>query len=107
MEEVFEELRSLEGVKNVKRHSDTLRINLFSRPIPSSDAEEIPGDLRSISQKIKNILDEAQSKGLISSWEWMVKPEKQYTNSSPVENISDRKEKGYRPAYYRVSMQLP
>lgn len=103
MEEVFGKLREFEGVKSVKRHSGTLRIDLFSRPIPGSEAEETPEDLRSISQKLGNIFDNAHSEGLLSSWEWMVKPEKQYTDSSPVENISDRKDKGYRPSHYRVS----
>ena len=76
MEEVIHKLRNIEGVKGVEKRSKTLKINLFSRPIPSSEAVEIPGDLRKISQNIRNILEKGRNEGLYKSWEWMQKPEK-------------------------------
>lgn len=106
MQEVIEELRSIEGVKNVRRQSGpVLKIELFSREIPGSDAVEIHGDLRTISQKIVNSLDEASSKEVFDSWEWIVRPEKKYQETSLGRGkVSDRKDKGHRPGYYRVSV---
>lgn len=106
MEEVIEELREIKGVKNVRKQSGpVLRIELFSREIPGSEAVEIRGDLRSISQRIVSALDEASSNGVFDSWEWIVRPEKQYQETGLGRgSVSDRKEKGHRPGYYRVSI---
>ena len=106
MQEVIEELRSIEGVKNVRRQSGpVLKIELFSREIPGSEAVEIRGDLRTISQKIVNSLDEASSNEVFDSWEWIVRPEKKYQETSlGRRKVSDRKDKGHRPGYYRVSV---
>lgn len=107
MEEVIEELRGIDGVKNVRRQSGpVLKVELFSREIPDSEAVDILGDLRSISQSIVNTLDEARSDGEFESWEWVQKPEKQYQETSLGRNSSvfDRKDKGHRPGYYRVSI---
>ncbi len=107
MQELIQELRDIQGVKNVKKQSGpVLKVNLFGRPVPNSEAVEIKGDLRKISQKLRNQLDQAQEKGEISSWEWIVKPEKKYTDSSPRDlKVSDRKDKGHKPAYYRVAIE--
>lgn len=108
MKDVLSKLREVEGVKNVKRQSGpVLRINLFSREIKGSEAEEIRGDLRSISQNIRRVLDKCKSNGEFKSWEWIVKPEKQYQETKLGRNrkVSDRKAKGHKPAYYRVSIE--
>lgn len=107
MEKLLEKLRSIEGVKNIKLQSGpVLKINLFSNEIPGNEAEEIKGDLRKISPKIRNRLEKARKNSEISSWNWIRKPQKQYTETSiGTEKISDRKPKGHRPPYYTVSIE--
>jgi hypothetical protein len=106
MEDLIQDLLEIDGVKNVKRHGGpVLRINLFSREIPGSEAEEIRVDLRKVTPKIKSCLDDARQNGDISGWEWIVRPEKQYQETSLGRSkVSDRKAKGYDPSYYRVSI---
>ena len=106
MKDVIESLRGIEGVKNVRRQSGPiLKVELFSREIPESEAVEIHGDLRSISQRIVSLLDEASKDGVFDSWEWIVRPEKKYQETSLGRgSVSDRKEKGHRPGYYRISI---
>lgn len=107
MEQLIKNLRELEGVKNVKHQSGpVLKVNLFSREIPNSEAEQIRGDLRKLSQKLRNQLEQARKDGDIDSWEWIVKPEKQYTETSlGRDSITDRKDKGHKPAYYRIAIE--
>jgi hypothetical protein len=107
MEELLEELKDLESVKSVKKRSGpTLRIDLFSREIPGREAEEIPGDLRKVSQRIRNSLEDAKKRSEIKAWNWIQKPEKKYRNRARgAENVSDREALGYKPAYYTVSIQ--
>lgn len=106
MEKAVEKLREIKGVKNVKRQSSTLKINLFSRPVSGSESEEISGDLRKISQKIRHTLDEARNDGVFQGWEWIAKPEKQYQETKlGKRKVSDRKSKGHKPAFYRVSIR--
>lgn len=107
MKEVIHDINSIEGVKNVKRFSGpVLKINLFSRPIPGSEAEEISGDLRKISQKIRNSLDDGRTSGSFDGWEWIIKPDKKYQETKlGNRKVSDRKDKGHKPAFYKVSIQ--
>ena len=82
MKNTIQELRDIKGVKNVKKQSGpVLKINLFSRKIKGSEVEEIKGDLRKISQSIKNTLDEAKTTDEFNGWEWIVKPEKKYSET--------------------------
>lgn len=105
MKEVIEKLRDVEGIKGIENRSGTLKINLFSRPVPGSEAVEISGDLRKISQNIRTILEDGRGKGLYSSWEWMQKPEKKYQETKlGKRKVSDRKDKGHKPGFYRVSI---
>lgn len=107
MEDTIQELIEIEGVKNVKKQSGpVLRINLFSKEIKGSDASQIHGNLRKITPRIKSILDNARKNGVFSGWEWIVRPEKQYQETSlGKRKVSDRKAKGHKPDYYRVSIQ--
>lgn len=107
MEDLIQDLIEIQGVKNVKKQSGpVLRINLFSREIKGSDASEIKGNLRKITPKIKSTLDEGRKKGVFTGWEWIVRPEKKYQETSlGRDSISDRKTKGHKPDYYRVSIQ--
>jgi len=107
MEDLITEVLDLEGVKAVKRQSGpVLKIELFSREIKGSEAEEISGDLRKISQNLRNTLDRSKKRGEFKSWEWIVKPEKQYQETKlGRKKLSDRKGKGHKPSYYRVSVQ--
>ncbi|MFQ3308415.1 MAG: hypothetical protein ACI977_000650 [Candidatus Nanohaloarchaea archaeon] len=107
MKQLIKELREVEGVKNVKKQSGpVLRVNLFSREIRGTEAEKIPGDLRKISQQIRNCFEDARKDGELISWEWIVKPEKKYTETSLSKGgVTDRKDKGYRPSYYRVAVE--
>jgi len=103
MQDLVENLRSVDGVKNVKRQGeDVLMINLFCREVPGSEeVVDVQGDLRSISQKLVNVLDSEVS----GSWSWMVKPEKKYQETGlETESVSDRKVKGHKPGYYMVSL---
>lgn len=108
MDDLIEDLLDIEAVKNVKRQGDSvLRINLFSREIPGSEAEEIMADLRTVTPKIKSRLDKARKETHISGWEWMIRPEKQYQETSLGRSkVSDRKSKGYKPSYYQVSIDI-
>ena len=107
MNETIEELIEVKGVKNVKRQSGSvLRINLFSRDIKGSEASEIKGNLRKITPKIKSVLDQGRKNGDFKGWEWIVRPEKQYQETKlGKDSISDRKAKGHKPDYYRVSIE--
>lgn len=107
MKGTIEKLIDIKGVKNVKRQSGpVLRINLFSREIKGSEASEIKGNLRKITPKIKSTLDEARKNGEFKGWEWIVRPEKKYQETKlGRDSISDRKAKGHKPDYYRVSIQ--
>jgi len=106
MESLLTDLRETEGVKAVKKRSGpTLKIELFSKKIPDTEAEKIIGDLRSISQKISNTLDKAKDSE-IKAWNWIQKPEKKYRQTSvKTEKVTDRKPIGHDPAYYTVSIQ--
>lgn len=107
VKQTIQKLNDINGVKNVKRQSGpVLKINLFSREIKGSEAEEIKGDLRKISQKVRNALDNGRSNGEFKSWEWIVKPEKKYQETKlGIRKVSDRKSKGHKPAYYRVAIR--
>lgn len=105
MDEVITELRHLEGVKAVRRFSGSLRVELFSRPVSGTDMVEIDGDLRKISQSIRQVLENGRADGVLDSWEWIVRPEKKYRDSSPVDGVSDRSSKGYDRGFYRISFR--
>jgi hypothetical protein len=106
MKQLASDLRDVEGVKAVKWRDPVLEIDLFSRPIPGSEAVEISGDLRKISQRIRNVLESASEAGVIDGWEWIVKPEKKYQENTPGDlEVSDRKARGHEPGYYRVSVE--
>lgn len=105
MDELIQDIRDIEGVKAVRKFSGSLRIELFSRPIPGSENVEISGDLRKISQQLRKVFEEAREAGTIDGWNWTVKPEKEYSDSSPVDGVSDRSSKGYDRGFYRVSYQ--
>jgi hypothetical protein len=107
MKNIIQDLLEIKGVKSVKRQSGpVLRINLFSREIKGSDASDIQGNLRKITPRIKSTLDNGRKNGVFSGWEWIVRPEKQYQETSlSRDSISDRKAKGHKPDYYRVSIQ--
>lgn len=104
MEELIQELSEIKGVRNVKKRNESvLKINLHSREIPGQEAEEIMGDLRKISPKISNTLDDSEE---ISGWNWIQKPKKQYTETGlKTGNVNDRKAAGHRPPYYTLSVQ--
>jgi len=107
MEELLNQLREIKGVKTVKKRSGpTLRINLFSREVPNAEAEKIMGNLKSISQNIRNTLDKARKNSEIKNWNWIQKPEKKYRETRvKTEKVNDRKPVGYEPSYYTVSVQ--
>ena len=108
MRQLIGNLRSIDGVKAVRKQSGpVLKIELFHREIRNSEAVEIKGNLRSISQNIVNVLDDARSEEVFKSWEWIRKPKKQYQETSLGRNraVSDRKVKGHKPGFYRVSIQ--
>lgn len=107
MENLIKNLREIRGVKSVKKQSGpVLRIDLFSREIKGSDASEIKGNLRKITPRIKSTLDDARKNSVFKGWEWIVRPEKQYQETSLGKgSLSDRKAKGHKPDYYRVSIR--
>jgi len=108
MKQLLEKLNQVEGVKNVKKRSGpTLRINLFSRPVPGREAEEIQANLQSTSQKIRAQFETAKKNSEIENWNWIQKPEKKYEDTPiQTEKVKDRKSIGYKPAYYTVSIQV-
>jgi hypothetical protein len=107
MRELIRELTEIKGVKNVKKKGGpTLKVNLHSREQPRKEVEKLMGDLRKISPKIRNKLEEARKKGEIKNWNWTRKPEKKYSETSVgTTNVSDRKPIGHEPSYYRISVQ--
>ena len=107
MDELIENLLDIQAVKSVKRQGNSvLRIDLFSREIPGSEAEEIKADLRKVTPKIKARLESSRKEKEISGWEWMVRPEKQYQETSLGKSkVSDRKSKGYKPSHYKVAVE--
>lgn len=107
MDQLLKKLNELDAVKAVKRRSGpTLKIELFSREVPGREAEKIPGDLRKISQQIRNTLEESREGSEIKAWNWIQKPEKKYRNRARnTETVSDREAIGHKPAYYTVSIQ--
>lgn len=107
MDGLIEELRDIRGVKSVERRSGpVLRINLYSREVGGAELFEIKGDLRKISQRIRTVMESGREKGVFSGWEWVIKPEKKYMETSLGRNkISDRKPKGHKPDYYEASLE--
>jgi len=107
MKELITELREVEGVKNVKKQSGpVLRVNLFGKELPNSESKIIHGDLQKISQKLRNILEEFRKSEEISSWQWIVRPEKRYNETQLGKGkVTHRKDKGHRPGYYRISIE--
>jgi len=95
--ELVEELKSLEGVKSVRKRNSELRIDLFTEDI--GDLSKIKGDLSRITPKIRNVLEEH-----LDQWEWIVRPEKKYSETE-IGAVTDRKPKGYDPDYYAVSLE--
>lgn len=105
MEELIQKLLEIDSIKAVKRQGEnTLKLELFTREIPGSENVEIKGDLRTVAPKIRSKLENARETGVINGWNWIEKPEKKYQSRSLGTNVSDRKEKGYRPGYYLVSI---
>lgn len=106
MKELIKSIRDVQGVQNVKKRSGpTLKINLYSKEIPGREAEKLQGDLRKISPKIRNRLEEARESSVIEGWNWIQKPEKQYDETSiGTEKVNDRKAIGHKPNYYTVSV---
>lgn len=94
-----ERLLGLESVRNVRRQNSKLRIELFTRPVKDSDTSEIQGDLSSITQRIRHILDEE-----VKQWEWITRPRKRYSETE-IGGVIDRKPRGYRPDYYTISLE--
>ncbi|MBC5792551.1 MAG: hypothetical protein H8Z69_00780 [Nanohaloarchaea archaeon] len=106
MKELIKSIRTIEGVKNVRKQSGpVLKVELFSRELKGSETEEIKGDLRKISRNLREQLENAREEGDIPGWEWIIKPEKKYQGRSLGGNVSDRKSKGHKPAYYRISIE--
>ena len=107
MEKLLANLRDIKGVKAVKKRSGpTLKIKLYSKEIPDTEAGKIMGDLRSISQQISNTLTESKEKREINAWNWIQKPEKKYRKTSvKTEKVTDRKATGHEPTYYTASIQ--
>ena len=107
MEQLIQKLSKLSSVKAVRRESGpVLKIELFSRPLKHSEAVEIKGDLRSITPKIRSKLDEARDSGEISSWQWIVRPKKQYQETKlGRDKVTDRKDGGHKPGFYRVDVR--
>lgn len=104
MQGIINKLRVLEGVKAVRREGeDVLKIQLFTKEIPETEAVEIHGDLRSISQKLVNTLNEGKGEEY-GRWNWIQKPEKKYQETSlgGRSGVTDRKEKGHKPGFYKV-----
>lgn len=105
MNSLTENLLSIESVKAVKRQGENVfKLELFTRDIPNSENVEIKGDLREVAPKIRSVLENARESGEIDGWSWIEKPEKRYQSRSLGTDVSDRKEKGYRPGYYLVSI---
>lgn len=107
MKDLIQELSEIKGVQNVKRKGGpVLEINLHSREKPLKEVKELAGDLRKISQKISNRLEDARKDGEISGWNHIQKPEKKYSETNiDMEKVSDRKPLGHEPDYYRISIQ--
>lgn len=106
MESLADVLLDIKAVKAVKRQGENVfKIELFTREIPNSENVEIRGDLRAVAPKIRSALEKARENGEIEGWNWIEKPEKKYQSRSLGTNVSDRKEKGYRPGYYLVSIK--
>lgn len=104
MQQLIQELNDIKGVRNVKKKNEvSLKINLHSREIPGQDAEKLMGNLRKISPKIRNILEDSEE---IKGWNWTRKPEKKYSETSiKTEKITDRKPVGHEPSYYMISVK--
>lgn len=107
MEELVQKLRQIEGIKSVEKHNGPVfKLKLYSRRVGKTEIYDIDGNLRKISQKLRNVLEEARQNNLFSNWEWVVKPEKKYQETSlGKRKLSDRKPKGHKPDYYRVSVE--
>lgn len=104
MEQLPGKLQEIKGVKNVRRNGAGLKIELFTDKVRGADAEKIKGDLRKISQKLRNELEEARKRSEVKAWEWNVRPQKRYQDAG-IGGVTDRKEKGYRPAYYSITIE--
>lgn len=100
MKKIIQELNKIKDVKNVKRTTENkLKINLFSKELPHTEAKQIKGDLRKTSQKIRSKLEKSN----IQTWQWVQKPKKKYQKTQiDTEKIKDRKPVGHEPDYYII-----
>lgn len=106
MENILEQLRDIEGVKAVRRRTDSIiEVEPFSREVEGRDLREIPVDLRKVTPKIKSILEDTEGSE-IQSWRLVETPEKRYRDRSPGDSISDKEPLGYRPWKYVVEVEL-
>ncbi|MFB6115919.1 MAG: hypothetical protein ABEK10_00250 [Candidatus Nanosalina sp.] len=104
MKDLVKKLGKVKGVKNVKNRGGKLKINLYARE--KGEFYNIKGDLRKISQKLRNRLDTARENSVITAWNWVQKPEKKYTETRlDTEKVNDRKPSGHKPPYYTVSVR--
>jgi hypothetical protein len=105
MERVLQQLREIEGVKAVRRRSDSIiEVEPFAREVEGRDLRKIPVDLRKVVPAIKSALDDAKGSE-IQSWRLVETPEKRYRDRSPSESVSDREPLGYRPWKYVVEIE--
>jgi hypothetical protein len=107
MKEIIQDINEVTGVKNIRRKGNNLlNIELFSRKVEGSEAFKIKGNLRKISQKIRNKLETHKKKGQIQNWNWIAKPEKKYAETQLGKGeTTDRKEKGHKTDYYTIEIQ--
>ncbi len=93
-------LREVDGVKAVEQNGNVFKLNLFSREVPGRDLFEIPGNLRSSSQKIRHVLEDS---GTVEDYEFIAKPEKKYRDKGfSGSSVSDREGIGYKRDYYKI-----
>jgi len=101
MEGLLRKIHSIEGVKSIDRHGDSvIRINLYSREIRKNQLYEIGGDLRQVSGEIRKVLEENTE-----SWNWNQKPEKKYREEGPETGVNDRKPLGHDRDFYSVVIE--
>lgn len=103
MKKLIQNLNDIEGVKSARLRGEKLvMVKPHKIELENQEEDKIPVDLRKLSRNLKKTLSNSKK---LKSWDWNVKPQKQYKETSLGGSISQRKSKGYDPSNYLITIE--
>lgn len=103
MKDLIRKINEVEGIKSARMRGEKLvLIKPHKVELENQDEDRIPVDLRKVSRKLKEILDNSEE---VKSWNWNKKPKKKYDETGLGGSVSHRKSKGYDPSDYLITVE--